>query len=164
MFTCTKKYTDFPFAHRQHNHDGHCRLIHGHNWAFEFEFKARILDENNFVVDFGKLDWLKAMLTEMFDHTLVLNNDDPALVHLTTSLTSRDKIMDQAEKLKPLFPFAAIRYVPSASCEGIAQYIAFRVQQSLTHPGARMDRHERGVTLVRVTVYEDSKNSATYTI
>ena len=43
--TCSKRYSDIPFAHRQHKHDGHCAFIHGHNWAFELTFVATSLDE-----------------------------------------------------------------------------------------------------------------------
>ena len=57
MITCTKRYDNLPFAHRQPNHEGHCSLIHGHNWSFEFEFKASKLDGNGFVIDFGDLKW-----------------------------------------------------------------------------------------------------------
>ena len=77
--TCSKTYTDLPFAHRQPSHQGHCALIHGHNWSFEFEFAADKLDECGFVIDFGKLKWLKDWINERFDHTLVLNESDPML-------------------------------------------------------------------------------------
>jgi len=38
MITCTKKFGEYPFAHRQPLHDGMCKLVHGHNWTFEVEF------------------------------------------------------------------------------------------------------------------------------
>lgn len=79
MHRVTKVFKGYPFAHRQHTHDGHCRLIHGHNWDFEIALEADQLDENGFVYDFGKFGWLKEWLENMFDHTLLLNKDDPQL-------------------------------------------------------------------------------------
>ena len=54
MMNCKKTYSDIPFAHRQHLHDGHCALIHGHNWSFTVTFSCHETDLNGFVVDFGK--------------------------------------------------------------------------------------------------------------
>ena len=62
--TCTKTYFDVPFAHRQHLHDGHCSFIHGHNWDIRVTFGCERTDENGFVVDFGKLKFLKAWIEE----------------------------------------------------------------------------------------------------
>ncbi len=143
MFACRKVYTDFPAAHRQPNHKGHCALIHGHNWSFEFEFKAGALDSNQFVLDFGELSWLKQWLTHMFDHTLLLCANDPLILTLQQAQYSG---MD----------FAEIRTMESTSCEGIARYVHSVVAPLVyaKYPGR--------VWLSRVTVYEDSKNSAYY--
>jgi len=138
MITCSKKYTDLPFAHRQHNHKGHCAFIHGHNWSFEFTFGAKRLDENNFVIDFGKLKWLKDWLNQMFDHTLLLNQDDPMLEYFK----------------KYLLNYADIRVVPSASSEGLAAFVFAEVGQLL------LARTDERVFLVSLKVYEDEKNAA----
>jgi 6-pyruvoyltetrahydropterin/6-carboxytetrahydropterin synthase len=139
MFTCTKHYQDIPFAHRQHAHDGHCALIHGHNWGVVVEFEAEELDECGFVVDFGKLKTFKAYL-EKFDHALVLNHDDPRLPELLTLQTDG---------------FARVVLVDSCSSEGLAQHFFDTFSDMLRH-----DYGER-VSIKRVTVTEDSKNSAT---
>ena len=142
MITCSKLYSDFPAAHRQHNHKGHCSLIHGHNWSFEFTFAAERLDANGFVVDFGDLGWLKLWLAERFDHTLLLNDSDPSLLWLVDMLSSQ---------------FAKVQVVPDASCEGLALYVFANVQDKLTDFYS-----DRGVYLTSVKVMEDSKNFATY--
>lgn len=139
MISCSKRYQDIPFAHRQHNHDGHCAQIHGHNWAFEFTFKTSQRDENGFVVDFGKLGWLKAWLNSTFDHALVLNESDPHLEDLKDFLGTA---------------YARIVVLPDGSCEGLALYLA-------TYVNKEMARQTGGrVWLEKVVVYEDSKNSA----
>lgn len=140
MISCTKRLDNFPFAHRQPNHKGHCSLIHGHNWSFEFEFKARTLDENGFVTDFGGLQWLKDWLNQNFDHTLVLNEDDPKLTHLTVCLSG----------------LARIILVPNCGAEGLARYVFEKIDEAV-----RSKTGQR-VRLFRVTVFEDDRNSATY--
>ena len=141
--TCTKRYDDFPAAHRQPNHDGHCALIHGHNWSFEFEFVASALDECGFVVDFGKLKWLKDELSVMFDHTLLLNETDPKRGVIEAALAS--------------FGIHNVVVVPDCSCEGLAQLLIERITRRL----AGVWFGGRAVAVKRVTVFEDGKNSAT---
>lgn len=144
MITCSKIYKDIPFAHRQHNHDGHCKFIHGHNWAFKFTFGARELDENGFVIDFGKLKWLKTWLDAAFDHSLVLNADDPALLYLQDHLEKKG--------------LAEIFVVPNCGAEGLAKYLAFKIDEQLKHQTA--DRKQGRVYLLEVEVFEDERNSA----
>lgn len=137
MTTCTKRWSDIPFAHRQPAHPGHCRLIHGHNWSFEFEFVAREKDSCGFVVDFGGLKDVKAWLDE-FDHAVVLNSNDPAL-----------------QMFRGMPELYRVVTVPDCSCEGLAE-LAFRVVDDLV-----MHLTDRRVTVARCTVWEDAKNSAT---
>ena len=155
MITCTKRYTDFPFAHRQHRHLGHCQLIHGHNWSFEFKFGCHDLDTNGFVVDFGSLQWLKCWLEQRFDHTLVLNEDDPYRDFLTRYLTKCRKADDLGAPAENIL-FANIIVVPNCGAEGLAKFIFNEVNPMLK--AKTMDR----VFLKKVTVFEDTKNSATY--
>ena len=78
-YRSTKRFWNFPCCHRQHKHEGHCRFVHGYSREFKFWFEARELDENNFVVDYSSLKDLKAWLDHMFDHTVLINADDPEL-------------------------------------------------------------------------------------
>lgn len=135
---CKKIYSDLPFAHRQHKHTGHCSKIHGHSWSFEFEFAATELDHAGFVVDFGALKELKAWINEHFDHTLVMNRDDPLMYALLSMKGA-----------------AYVTVVDSCSSEGIASHIAEYAGHFVRNlTGFRTWLH-------RVTVHEDSKNSAT---
>lgn len=140
--TCTKRYNDIPFAHRQPNHSGHCRFIHGHNWSFEFEFAAKAYDECGFVMDFGKLQTVKRIL-QTFDHALVLNQSDP---------------LWKKEEFEAVLNFCGRNLVLVGDCsaEGLARYMFFAVSEVIKH------ETQGRVSLRRVTVFEDSKNSATY--
>lgn len=152
--TITKRFANFPFAHRQPNHTGHCHLIHGHNWDFEFEFACDKTDVNNFVVDFGDLKWLREKLNDSFDHTLVLNEDDPWLSHLLVHNSHLESAIGQR--------VAKIVVVPNCGAEGLAEWLTKLVNDMIRHDHPSLQL--RGVRVVRTTVYEDEKNSATHTV
>ena len=78
-FSCSKSYEDFPCSHRQWRHKGHCRFVHGYSRSFTFWFTAKKLDLNGFVVDFSSLKTLENRLKEQFDHTFLINKDDPLM-------------------------------------------------------------------------------------
>ena len=78
-FSCSKSYEDFPCSHRQWRHEGHCRFVHGYSRSFTFWFTAKKLDLNGFVVDFSSLKSLENRLKEQFDHTFLINKDDPLM-------------------------------------------------------------------------------------
>ena len=78
-FSCSKSYEDFPCSHRQWRHGGPCRFVHGYSRSFTFWFTAKKLDLNGFVVDFSSLKPLEIRLKEQFDHTFLVNKDDPLL-------------------------------------------------------------------------------------
>ena len=79
LYTCSKTFTDFPCCHRQWRHQGHCRFVHGYSRSFTFWFAATHLNEHGFVVDFSSLGPLQRQLAEQFDHTFLVNHDDPLL-------------------------------------------------------------------------------------
>ena len=151
--TIEKIYSGFPFAHRQHNHDGHCAWIHGHNWTFRLEFSSQTLDANGFVVDFGRLQFIKDFLNDKFDHTLVLNHSDLWLSHLNFSLTDVTPGMDATD-------LAKIVIVPNCGAEGLAEWLLDKLNNLIVEQ-QNEDYQERGVQVTAVTVMEDEKNSAT---
>jgi len=122
-------------------------LIHGHNWAFDITFGCNFLDENGFVVDVGKLEPVKRFLVDYFDHTLLINVDDPA-------------IPVGGEDEGWIEPFAKIVRVANCGMEGLAKWVFEEVQRIVVKevPGAK----ERGLLVVEVVCWEDSKNRATY--
>ncbi len=78
-YTCSKHFQGFPCCHRQWKHQGHCRFVHGYSRSFTFWFSANALDQHGFVVDFSSLNSLKEKLKKQFDHTFLINSDDPLL-------------------------------------------------------------------------------------
>ena len=143
MFTTIKRFSDFPCSHRQHTHDGACRYVHGYSRWFEFEFWSPSADPNTlFIVDFGKLKWLKAQLTEWFDHTLLLNADDPEL-----------PFFQEAESRGA----AKLTVLPNVGMEAVAIYLWSYVE-------ARLRKEQSSVRLIRCRVGENDKNSGEWKV
>lgn len=144
MKTCTKTYLDIPIAHRAPNHDGHCALIHGHNLSCTLTFYSEgEVDKNGFVLDFGKMNFIKEWIKEKLDHRLLLNASDPLLPAFDRFLTAQG--------------IQNITEVPDCSCEGLAQFFFDEINKLL-------QIHTAGkVRVLRVELHEDSKNSADYT-
>jgi 6-pyruvoyltetrahydropterin/6-carboxytetrahydropterin synthase len=140
MFTCSKTYSDIPFAHRQHKHNGNCSFIHGHNWSFKFTFTCEELDEKGFVVDFGDLKFIRQWLNDNLDHAYVYNANDSK----TTQLL---------QEYPELFKGYAVE---SCSAEGLAKHVYESVLPILH------EHHGERVKLISVEVMEDSKNAARY--
>ena len=138
MITCSKLYKDIPFAHRQHLHDGHCSKIHGHNWDIRITFGCKELDSKGFVVDFGKLKYIKKYIEDMLDHACVLSWNDPLYEEI---------IAPDVYK---------VYSVENASCEGLAKHL-FEQFSDLLH----MAEGER-TWIDEIEIFEDSKNSAKY--
>ena len=138
MTTCTKKYFDIPFAHRQHLHDGHCSFVHGHNWDIFITFACDRLDENGFVVDFGKLKFLSEWIGKNLDHACVFAHSDPL----------KEKLVGAAPEAWKIYE------VDSCSCEGLAAHF-LEIFDALV----RENTNNR-VWVCCVEVSEDKKNSA----
>ena len=52
MIICTRRL-EFDSAHRVMNHEGKCKMLHGHRYVLEASFSAKKLDELGRVIDFG---------------------------------------------------------------------------------------------------------------
>ena len=142
MFKSTKRFTGFSCAHRQPAHDGHCKFLHGYSRSFYFVFAADEVDpQTHFVMDFSGLKKVKAWLDEMFDHTCLINADDPELT-LFKELHER-QIID-------------LRVLPNVSMEATAKYVAEHVQKMLdADTGGR-------VRIDALECRENEKNSGWY--
>lgn len=141
--TCKKIYPDIPWAHRQHRHDGHCAFVHGHNWTIGVVFGCHEREENGFVVDFGKVKFLKQWIDQNLDHACVFSEDDPLREQLVS--------VGGREAWKPYV-------VKNCSCEGMAEHL---------YP--IFDRLVREATdgrafVVEIEVTEDSKNSVRFSV
>ena len=141
-FLSTKKYgheRGLSCAFRQWRAESHCNQIHGYALAFEFVFKAKELDERNWVVDFGGLKAIESWLRGTFDHTTVIAEDDPHL-----------GLFQQLDETGVI----DLRVLPGVGCELFAQ-LAFDFASDYIN-SAYGDRCE----LISVRVSEHGANSA----
>ena len=76
-FSSTKVLELGSCAFRQPKAKSHCKFLHGYRLTAKFWFGANQLDEHNWVVDFGSFDHLKKLLRDQFDHTTVIDKNDP---------------------------------------------------------------------------------------
>lgn len=140
-FKSTKRFTGFPCTHRQWRANSHCRYVHGYSREFYFEFEARELTVEGWVVDFGGLKDIKNWLEHMFDHTFLVAQDDPQLTEF--------KKLEQAGALQ-------LRVMPNPGMEGTALYVYEEASRIL----AKLYGDRAWITLVEVS--ENEKNSAQF--
>jgi 6-pyruvoyltetrahydropterin/6-carboxytetrahydropterin synthase len=141
VYRSTKTFTGLSCAHRRWRHEGHCAFVHGYDRRVTIEFGAHNRDENGFVMDFGALRPIKSWLEGKFDHTLLLDEDDPLL-----------------PDFKGLEARGACKLVTfkDVGMEGSAQYICDFVSQWL------VEHTDDRVYVVSVEVAENLKNSGKY--
>ena len=125
------------------------RFFHGYGVSFKIWFEGE-LDERNWVWDFGgmkrathKIDGMnpKEWMDYMFDHTMVIAEDDPFIESL--------KLMDSAGA-------AQIRIIPAVGAEKFAEFIFNKVNQFV------LEETNNRVKVIRVEFMEHNKNSAIY--
>jgi 6-pyruvoyltetrahydropterin/6-carboxytetrahydropterin synthase len=141
-YRSSKTLNNFPCSHRRHVHKGHCAFVHGYSRSFTFWFEAdELAPGTGFVMDFGQMKEVKAWLDYRFDHTLLLDEDDPLL-----------------GKFRDLEKLGACRIITfdSVGMEGTAKYVFDNVRRMI-----RIQTHGR-VRLVSVECRENNKNSAIY--
>lgn len=146
MFRSTKTYgtsLGLSCCFRQWKAEkSHCSLLHGYSIGVKLTFEADVLDERNWVMDFGGLSEVKQFLGETFDHTLLIAEDDPYI--------------DEISGLAGL-GIANVVVLPSVGCEAFAAHIFAFVEEWLH------DRHHAPrVMLSSVEVFEHGANSAVY--
>ena len=149
-FVSTKVFDGFSCVFRQWKAETtHCRFLHGYGVSFKVWFEGE-LDDRNWVWDFGgmkrakgTIDGMnpKAWMDYMFDHTMIIAEDDPFLESF--------KLMNQAGA-------AQIRILPAVGAEKFAEYIYNKLQEFV-------DQETEGrVKIVRVEFMENGRNTAIY--
>lgn len=141
LYRSSKTFYGYPCAHRRWRHDGHCAHVHGYSRGFRVWFESKERTENGFVVDFGGLKPVKAWLAEHYDHTLLIDSDDPLLEHF--------------EELARLGACRLVTYA-DVGMEGTAKFV-----YDWLDPWIRETTQGRA-WVVSVEVFENEKNSAIY--
>jgi len=149
-FQSSKVFDGFSTVFRQWKAETtHCRFVHGYGISFKVYFEGE-LDERNWVWDFGGMKRAKTQIDGkspkewmdyMFDHTLVVAEDDPELLAFQQ--------MDKAG-------VAQVRVIPATGAEKFAEYIYNKLNKFV-------DTETEGrVRVTKVKFMEHGKNAACY--
>jgi 6-pyruvoyltetrahydropterin/6-carboxytetrahydropterin synthase len=146
----TKVFDGFSCVFRQWKAEGtHCRFLHGYGVSFKVWFEGE-LDERNWVWDFGgmkrakgTIDGMnpKAWMDYMFDHTLIVAEDDPYLAGW--------KAMDEHK-------LAQVRVIPAVGAEQFAKFVYEKLNEFIH------EETKGRVRVAQVEFMEHGKNSALY--
>jgi 6-pyruvoyltetrahydropterin/6-carboxytetrahydropterin synthase len=149
----------------------HCSLLHGYSIGIKLIFESETLDDRNWVMDFGGLKAFKEWSEYMFDHTLVIAEDDPhrAMFEKMAELGLQDQggVCD-------------VRIVEGVGCEKFAE-LAYKTMENIlkafqagnawflvAQDGNTVKEFKcrypvgQGVKLRSVEVFEHNANSAVY--
>ncbi len=149
-FQSSKVFDGFSTVFRQWKaKDTHCRFVHGYGISFKVYFEGE-LDDRNWVWDFGgmkraktQIDGMspKAWMDYMFDHTMIIAEDDPEL---------------QAFKQMDTAGVAQVRIIPATGAEKFAEYIYTKLNVFVKK------ETEGRVKVTKVKFAEHGKNAAYY--
>ncbi len=130
----------------------HCSLLHGYSIGIKLIFECDTLDDKNWCMDFGGLKGFKEWADFMFDHTLVVAEDDPML-EMFEKMASLG-LQDQGGVCN-------LRVVPAVGCEMFAK-IAYDKMAELLASGDMRYPINPTVRVKSVEVFEHGANSAIY--
>tara|TARA_R110001606_G_scaffold17132_3_gene67231 strand:+ start:508 stop:972 length:465 start_codon:yes stop_codon:yes gene_type:complete len=149
-FQSSKVFDGFSTVFRQWKaKETHCRFVHGYGISFKVYFEGQ-LDDRNWVWDFGGMKRAKtlidgfqpkAWMDYMFDHTMIIAEDDPELEAF--------KQMDKAG-------VAQVRVIPATGAEKFAEYIYSNINKFV-----KSETNNR-VRVIKVKFMEHGKNAAYY--
>ena len=149
-FQSSKVFDGFSTVFRQWKAETtHCRFLHGYGISFKVYFEGE-LDDRNWVWDFGgmkraktKIDGLspKEWMDYMFDHTMIIAEDDPELRAFQQ--------MDTAG-------VAQVRIIPATGAEKFSEYIYNKLNEFVK------TETDNRVKVIKVKFMEHGKNAAYY--
>ena len=141
FFQSTKRFSGYSVAFRQYKAThSHCQYLHGYSLEFIATFEGQ-LDQYNWVNDFGifSKNGTKQQLKYMFDHTTLVDENDP---HINIFQTLHHKKIIQ------------MRIVENLSSE----YFAKIVFDILSEQNTDL------MKCIKVECIENKNNSASYSI
>ena len=149
-FQSSKVFDGFSTVFRQWKaEDTHCRFLHGYGISFKIYFEGE-LDHRNWVWDFGGMKRAKTQIDGkspkewmdyMFDHTLIVAEDDPYI-----------KAFQQMDTAG----VAQVRVIEATGAEKFAEYIYNKLNKFVE------TETEGRVRVTKVKFMEHGKNAACY--
>lgn len=134
----------------------HCSLLHGYSIGIRLIFECETLDDRNWVMDFGGLKEFKQWAEYMFDHTLLVAEDDPHLP-VFEKMAEIGAIGDSE-----VTALCDLRVVPAVGCERFAEMAYNKMTEVLEKSVASGSSLNPTVRVKSVEVFEHDANSAIY--
>ena len=149
-FQSSKVFDGFSTVFRQWKaEDTHCRFLHGYGISFKVYFEGE-LDERNWVWDFGGMKRAKTLIDNMqpkawmdymFDHTVIIAEDDPGM--------GGWKTMDGLGVIQ-------LRIIEATGAEKFSEYIYNKLNEFVK------TETDNRVRVTKVKFMEHGKNAAYY--
>lgn len=151
MYISTKIFDNYSVAIRQWKaQHSHCQLLHGYALKFKVWFSSEQgLDDMNWIVDFGGFkskpvgNGLKDWMDEMFDHTLLIEKDDPY------------KDLFETMAMEGL---CKVHFLDRMGAESLAKLVCDKFNEVLSKTDAGRCK------VIKVECFENDKNSAIWEI
>jgi 6-pyruvoyltetrahydropterin/6-carboxytetrahydropterin synthase len=144
----------------------HCSTLHGYSIGIKLIFECETLDDKNWGMDFGGLKEFKTWADYMFDHTLVIAQDDPYLEFFRKMSwmghPPQSGIANHSE-VKPHERGAIcdLRIVEGVGCEMFAKLCFDKMAELLASGNMRYPINPN-VRIKSAEVFEHGANSAIY--
>jgi len=149
-FQSSKVFDGFSTVFRQWKaEETHCRFVHGYGISFKVYFEGE-LDHRNWVWDFGGMKRAKTLIDGkqpkewmdyMFDHTLIVAQDDPFLKAFEEMGTAG---------------VAQVRIIEATGAEKFAEFVFNKINEFVK------TETENRVRVTKVKFMEHGKNAAYY--
>lgn len=156
-YQSTKLFDNYSVAIRQHKAvHSHCQLLHGYALKFKVTFESveedvdKQLDEMNWIMDYGGFksqptgNGLKDWMNNMWDHTTLIEKDDPYL-----------PIFEELATENP--PVLKLITMDKIGAESAARMVFEKFNDVMSKTGGGR------VKVVKVECWENDKNSSIYT-
>jgi 6-pyruvoyltetrahydropterin/6-carboxytetrahydropterin synthase len=157
-YKSTKLFENYSVALRQHKaQHSHCKLLHGYALKFKVWFESNEpleenqLDEMNWIMDYGGFkstdaeptpgNGLKDWMDHMWDHTLLIEKDDPQL--------------ETFEYMQEL-GLCSLRVMDAMGAESCAKVVFDKFNDRMSKTGGGR------VKVTKVECWEADKNSSIY--
>jgi len=148
----------------------HCSTLHGYSLGIKLVFESDSLDSRHWVMDFGGLKEFKNWADHMFDHTLVIAEDDPHLSFFQQMSNIGLPLDSGTGNIQSMEPYQRgaicdLRIVPGVGCEMFAKLCYDKMSdllQEMKSSSAGRYPVNNSVRVKSVEVFEHAGNSAIY--
>lgn len=142
----------------------HCSTLHGYSIGIKLVFECETLDERNWVMDFGGLSEFKAWAEYMFDHTVLIAEDDPFIDTFKTvaSMVNIGALDPDSKIAHERGACMDLRIVPAVGCERFAKLAYDKMNEIIQKKRKDMTLLNLTARVKSVEVFEHGANSAIY--